>query len=107
MTEDFLVALAEVPGTGWRVLVENPVFGLRLQSTRYYALTLGLIGLALGGTVLIAHRFSSAVTRPLEDLVRIVRNVTAQNAPVPTAASPLAEVATLIEDVDTMQRPAR
>ena len=102
--EDFLVALAEVPGTGWRVLVENPVFGLRLQSARYYALTLGLIALALGGTVLVAHRFSSAVTRPLEDLVRIVRNVTAENAPVPAAASPLAEVATLIEDVDTMQR---
>jgi signal transduction histidine kinase/ActR/RegA family two-component response regulator len=103
-TERFLVALSEVPGTGWRVLVENPVFGLRLQSTRYYALTLGLIALALGGTVLIAHRFSSAVTRPLEDLVRIVRTVTAQNAPVPSATSPLAEVAALIEDVDTMQR---
>ena len=102
--EDFLVALADVPGTGWRVLVENPVMDLRLQSTRYYALTLGLIGLALAGTVLVAHRFSSAVTQPLEDLVTIVRNVTAQNAPVPRAKSPLTEVATLIEDVATMQR---
>jgi signal transduction histidine kinase/ActR/RegA family two-component response regulator len=109
--EDFLVALADVPGTGWRVLVENPVIGLRLQSTRYYALTLALIAAALGGTVFVAHRFSSAVTRPLEELVTIVRNVTAQNAPVPgpetggrTATNPLAEVATLIEDVDTMQR---
>jgi signal transduction histidine kinase/ActR/RegA family two-component response regulator len=105
--ESFLVALADVPGTGWRVLVEHPVLRLRLQSTRYYALTLALIVLALGGTVFIAHRFSSAVTRPLEDLVTIVRNVTAQNAPVPTAKSPLSEVATLIEDVDTMQRRLR
>jgi signal transduction histidine kinase len=110
--KDFLVALAQVPDTGWRVLVEIPVLGLRLQSTRYYALTLALIAFALGGTVLVAHRFSSAVTRPLEDLVGIVRNVTAQNAPVPVypehsreaATTPLSEVATLIEDVATMQR---
>jgi len=102
--EAFLVARSDVPGTGWRVLVENPVLALRLQSTRYYALTLGLIAAALCGTVLIAHRFSSAVTRPLEDLVTIVRNVTAENAPVPAAKSPLTEVATLIEDVATMQR---
>jgi signal transduction histidine kinase/ActR/RegA family two-component response regulator len=108
--EDFLVALGDVPGIGWRVLVENPVMSLRLQSTRYYALTLVLIGLALAGTVLIAHRFSSAVTRPLEELVTIVRNVTAHNAPTPersaqaSACASLTEVATLIEDVDTMQR---
>jgi signal transduction histidine kinase/ActR/RegA family two-component response regulator len=102
--KDFLAALADVPGTGWRVLVEIPVLGLRLQSTRYYALTLGLIALALAGTVLVAHRLSSAVTRPLEELVTIVRNVTAQNAPAPAApSSPLTEVATLIEDVNTMQ----
>jgi signal transduction histidine kinase/ActR/RegA family two-component response regulator len=102
--KDFLAALADVPGTGWRVLVETPVLGLRLQSTRYYALTLGLIALALAGTVLVAQRLSSAVTRPLEELVMIVRNVTAQNAPAPVAASsPLTEVAALIEDVNTMQ----
>jgi signal transduction histidine kinase/ActR/RegA family two-component response regulator len=102
--QDFLVALADVSGTRWRVLVEHPVMGLRLQSTRYYAMTLALIALALGGTVLIAHRFSSAVTRPLEDLVTVVRNVSAQNAPVPAARSPFTEVATLIDDVETMQR---
>jgi signal transduction histidine kinase/ActR/RegA family two-component response regulator len=107
----FLVALGEVPVIGWRVLVENPVMSLRLQSTRYYALTLGLIGLALVGTVLIAHRFSSAVSRPLEELVTVVRNVTAQNAPMPdrprdgsSDGPALTEVATLIADVDTMQR---
>ena len=105
-SEEFLVSLAQVPGTGWRVLVENPVIGMRLQSTRYYALTLALIAAALGGTVFVAHRFSSAVTRPLEDLVTLVRNVTVQNAPVPAPAalSPLSEVATLVEDVTTMQR---
>jgi hypothetical protein len=72
--EDFIVALSGVPGRGWRVLVEHPVMGLRLQSTRYYPLTLGLIALALAGTVLIAHQFSTTVTRPLEELVKIVRN---------------------------------
>jgi signal transduction histidine kinase/ActR/RegA family two-component response regulator len=102
--DDFLVALATVPGTNWHVLVENPVLGFRLQSTRYYGLTLVLIAFALGGTVLIAHRFSGAVTQPLEELVTIVRNVTAQDAPVPPSTSPLAEIATLIQDVDTMHR---
>jgi signal transduction histidine kinase/ActR/RegA family two-component response regulator len=103
-TEEMLVSTAGVPGTGWTVVVEYPVLGLRLQTTRYYAMTLGLIVIALGSTVVVAHRFSGAVTRPLEDLVTIVRNVTAQNASVPVASSPLTEVAALIADVDTMQR---
>jgi len=103
--KDYLAARVDVPGIGWRVLVEVPVLGLRLQSTRYYALTLGLIAIALAGTVLVAQRLSSAVTTPLEELVRVVRNVTAQNAPAEAAvSSPLTEMATLIEDVNTMQR---
>ena len=40
---EYLVATALAPGTGWKVLVEHPVVGLRLQTTRYYVLTLALI----------------------------------------------------------------
>ena len=101
-----LVAMTTVGGTGWKVLVEHPQLGLRLQTTRYYAMTLALIVVALAGAVLVAHRFSTTVTRPLEDLVALVRSVSVQNheaAPVP-AASPLAEISAVIEDVNSMQR---
>jgi signal transduction histidine kinase/CheY-like chemotaxis protein len=100
-----LAAGATVAGTGWRVYVEQPLMSVRLQTTRYYALTLGLIGLALGGAIFGARSFSRAVTRPLEDLVTVVRNVSMHEPIGPAGAgSPLAEIDTLIEDVSTMQR---
>jgi signal transduction histidine kinase/CheY-like chemotaxis protein len=102
---DVLTAVTTVPGVDWKVLVEHPVLGLRLQTTRYYALTLALIGLALAGAVLLARRFSGAVTRPLEDLVKLVRNVSVHGTVTsPRLSTPLSEVATLIEDVNSMQR---
>jgi signal transduction histidine kinase/CheY-like chemotaxis protein len=104
--EPHLVSMATVGGTGWKIFVEHPQLGLRLQTTRYYLLTLGLIGFALCGAVLVARRFSNTVTRPMEDLVTLVRNVSVQEtaaAPISTS-SPLAEVATLMEDVSSMQR---
>jgi signal transduction histidine kinase/DNA-binding response OmpR family regulator len=80
--------------------------GLRLQSTQYYALTLALVGIALGGAVLGAGRFSRAVTHPLEDLVTVVRNVSLQQAPMEMAPAPapLREIAELQEDINRMQR---
>ena len=77
-----IAAVAVVPGTEWRVFVEHSVIGLRLQTTNYYALTVALVGLALGGAVLGAGRFSTAVTKPLEDLLTVVRNVSVQRAPI-------------------------
>jgi signal transduction histidine kinase/response regulator RpfG family c-di-GMP phosphodiesterase len=101
-----LVASDVVRGVNWRVYVEQPLLRVQLQTTRYYALTLGLIGLALGGAVLGARRFSQAVTRPLEELVRVVRSVSMQREPqtIDTATTGLQEVGELIDDVATMQR---
>ena len=48
-----------------------------MQSTGYYAFTLALMLLALGGAVLGARAFSGAVTNPLEEVVTIVRNMSA------------------------------
>src|SRR5690606_33022262 len=90
-SDSTLVATAVVPGTQWRVFVEHSVLGLRLQTTRYYVLTLLLIGLAVAGALLGAHRFSEVVTRPLEELVSVVRNVSVQRTdPAGTAAAPAA-----------------
>jgi signal transduction histidine kinase/DNA-binding response OmpR family regulator len=101
-----LVAEAVVEPAGWKVFVEQPLLTMRLQTTGYYALTLTLIVMALGGAVLGARAFAGAVTRPLEDLVSIVRNISAQGTPAQaaiTTVNPPAEIAELLENVNGMQ----
>src|SRR5262249_10460523 len=58
-TSQQLVAEAAVAKSGWKVFVEQPILPLRLQSTGYYALTLTLILMALGGAVLGARGFAA------------------------------------------------
>jgi len=100
-----LAAVAHVPAFGWRVFVDEPMIALRLQSAGYYALTLTLVLFALAGAVLGARGFAAGVTRPLEELVTIVRNVSAHSAPEdPAIASdPPIEIAAVIHDVHGMQ----
>ena len=100
-----IAASAAVEAAGWRVFVEQPLVNLRLQSTRYYVLALGLVLFALAGAVLGARGFAAGVTRPLEELVTIVRSVSAHGSPeMPKlTSSPPAEIATLVEDVHGMQ----
>ncbi|OFW29365.1 MAG: hypothetical protein A3G76_05625 [Acidobacteria bacterium RIFCSPLOWO2_12_FULL_65_11] len=90
---------------GWQVFVRQPLVSLQLQTPEYYALTLGLILLALGTAILGAHTFAERVTRPLEELVAIVRNVSAHETsqPAAIASNPPAEIATLLEHVNGMQ----
>jgi signal transduction histidine kinase/ActR/RegA family two-component response regulator/HPt (histidine-containing phosphotransfer) domain-containing protein len=90
---------------GWKVLMARPRLDMQLQSTGYYALPLVLVGLALGGVVLIARSFSDTVTGPLEQLVAIVRSISAAGTPTQAAAIPNApmEIATLVEDINGMQ----
>ncbi len=101
-----LVAEAVIGPSGWKVFVEQPLLNMRLQGTGYYVLTLTLVVMALGGAVLGARAFAGAVTRPLEELVTIVRNISAQGTPaqaVITARDPPAEIAELLENVNGMQ----
>jgi signal transduction histidine kinase/CheY-like chemotaxis protein len=105
----YVVSVTTVPQTGWKVYAEHSLVAMRLQSARFYELTLGLIALALAGAVLGARRFSRTVTKPLEDLVAVVRSIALQQHPVTaprmsTATSGLQEVAELIEDIDRMQQ---
>ncbi len=76
-----LAAVAVVAPTGWKVFVEQPLVTLRLQSYGYYGSTLALMLLALAGAVLGAQAFSSAVTHPLEEVVAVVRNISAHGVP--------------------------
>jgi hypothetical protein len=102
-----LLAVANVDGSGWKVLVEQPLLSIRLQTTRYYLLTLAFMALAWGGAVFGAGAFAKAVSQPLEKLVAVVRNVssssTARPVPILSAAGSITEVAQLIKDVDLMQ----
>jgi len=101
-----IVASAVLSTLGWRVFIEQPLLTLRLQTTGYYAMTFALMVLALGAAVLGARAFSSAVTRPLEELITVVRNISAHGAvaEVKLATNPPAEIADLVEDVNGMQR---
>jgi signal transduction histidine kinase/CheY-like chemotaxis protein/HPt (histidine-containing phosphotransfer) domain-containing protein len=101
-----IVATSSIALPQWRVFVEQPLVNLRLQSVEYYAFTLTLVFVALGGAVLGAKRFSEAVTGPLEQLVTIVRNISAVGGhidPARFSSSPPAEIAALLEDVNGMQ----
>jgi signal transduction histidine kinase/CheY-like chemotaxis protein/HPt (histidine-containing phosphotransfer) domain-containing protein len=100
-----IVASATMPSVGWRVFIEQPLLTMRLQSTGYYAFALTLMLLALGGAVLGARAFSGAVTRPLEEVVTVVRNISAHGgqAEVKLASNPPAEIAALLHDVNGMQ----
>ena len=90
---------------GWKVLMARPRLNMQLQSPAYYTLPLVLVGLALGLVVLVARSFSDTVTGALEQLVTIVRNISAAGTPTQAAAIPNAptEIATLVEDINGMQ----
>ena len=100
-----LVAEAPAGAAGWRVFVERPLVGVRLQTTSYYAFTLALMLIALAGTVLAARRFAGGVARPLEELVAIVRNMSATgtSARAEVASHHPREIAQLADDVNRMQ----
>ena len=102
-----IVATSSTTRPQWRLFVEQPLDNLQLQSVEYYAFTLALVIVALGGAVLGARRFSEAVTGPLEQLVTIVRNISAVGGHIDSArlstSNPPAEIAALLEDVNGMQ----
>jgi signal transduction histidine kinase/DNA-binding response OmpR family regulator len=99
-----LAAVSDL-GVGWKVFIEQPLLQMRLQSTSYYALTLTLILMALLGAILGARIFAGTVTGPLEELVTMVRHVSAKGTPALASLDldPPAEIAALLEDFNTMQ----
>jgi signal transduction histidine kinase/DNA-binding response OmpR family regulator len=99
-----LAASAIMAPTGWKVFIEQPLVNVRLQSPGYYAFTLALMLLAFGGAVLGARGFARLVTRPLEEVVDVVRNISSYGGREGRLTSnPPAEIAELLEDVNGMQ----
>ena len=99
-----LVAVSTIQSADWKVFIEQPLLNLRLQSTQYYAATLAMIIMALTGAVLAARGFASSVTRPLEEVVAFVRNISAHGtAEARLSATAPAEIGELLENVNRMQ----
>jgi len=99
-----LVAVSTTQSADWKVFIEQPLLKLRLQSTQYYAATLAMIIMALTGAVLAARGFASSVTRPLEEVVTFVRNISAHGtAEARLSSTAPAEIGELLENVNRMQ----
>ncbi|MGE3403688.1 MAG: response regulator [Vicinamibacterales bacterium] len=100
-----VAAAATVPGIDWRVFVEQPLVTMQLQSARYYATGFGLLGLALVGTLVGSRHFARVVTGPLEELVAVVRRVSARKRPMASLSteSEIAEIGDLVHDINQMQ----
>jgi signal transduction histidine kinase/ActR/RegA family two-component response regulator len=103
-TNAYLVASAST-ASGWKVFIERPLVNLQLQSTGYYAAVLGILICALSAAIVGARLFAGVVTAPLEEVVEVVRRVSANGAPVEIQSSSRSpEIAQLLEDVNGMQR---
>jgi signal transduction histidine kinase/DNA-binding response OmpR family regulator/HPt (histidine-containing phosphotransfer) domain-containing protein len=102
---DRLLVSRAVDTHGWQVFTMRPLVNVQLQSTRYYGLTLVLMVVALAGGVLAARRFAGGVTRPLEDLVTLLGNVSASGDAIRAVISPAqpAEIVAVLENVNAMQ----
>jgi signal transduction histidine kinase/CheY-like chemotaxis protein len=101
-----LATSAVVAPTGWKVFGDQPLLSMRLLSTGYYVITLALMLLAFGGAVLGARGFAGMVTRPLEEVIAVVRSISAygDRAEARLTENPPAEISDLLEDVNGMQR---
>ena len=101
----FLASQAEDGLTGWKVLIEQPLSSLHVQTERYYLMTVAWLLGAIGLSLLLARAADSGVTSPLEDLVNRVRQFSVQGEPpgqidLPPQAP--VEVAHLVEDFGRM-----
>ena len=77
----YLASHAESGLTGWRVLIEQPLSRLHVQTERYYLMTVAWLLGAIGLSLVLARAADSGVTSPLEDLVNRVRQFSVQGDP--------------------------
>ena len=75
----YLASHTESALTGWRVLIEQPLSRLHVQTERYYAMTVAWLLGAIGLSLLLARAADSGVTSPLENLVNRVRQFSVQD----------------------------
>jgi signal transduction histidine kinase/ActR/RegA family two-component response regulator len=100
-----LVSQAVSGLTHWRVLIEQPLAAIHLQTERYYAMTLIWLSSAILLSLLFARVIGAGITAPLELLVYRVRQFTMREDsphPVDLPAQAPSEVVQLVDDFDRM-----
>jgi signal transduction histidine kinase/CheY-like chemotaxis protein len=101
----YLVSHAIWPATNWRVLVEQPLSEIHLQTERYYMLTAAWLLGAIGLSLAFARVIGGGITAPLELLVKRVRQFTMKGDPPQKMQLPAqapAELEQLVDDFDQM-----
>ena len=101
----YLASHAESGLTGWRVLVEQPLSQIHLQTERYYLMTVAWLVGAILLSLLFSRAVDSGVTSPLEQLVNRVRELSVagdSHQRIELSAQAPAEVSQLVEDFDGM-----
>ena len=101
----YLASSTESGLLGWKVVIEQPLSRLHVQTERYYLMTVAWLLGAIGLSLLLARAADSGVTSPLEDLVTRVRQFSVQGDPpgkIELPAQAPAEVAHLVEDFGRM-----
>jgi signal transduction histidine kinase/ActR/RegA family two-component response regulator len=91
---------------GWKILVERPLMAARLQTEKYYALTLILVTCAFCVSVVLARLTSRTIVGPLEHLVTATRGFADTGTPTAMPSrrrdTPV-EVTGLMDDFSAMQ----
>ncbi len=101
----YLVSHAIWGAANWRVLVEQPLSEIHLQTERYFMLTVAWLLGAIGLSLLLARVIGAGITSPLELLVKRVRQFTMQgDSPrkMQLPAQAPAELEQLVDDFDQM-----
>jgi signal transduction histidine kinase/ActR/RegA family two-component response regulator len=91
---------------GWKIFVERPLMAARLQTERYYALTLILVTCAFCVSVVLARLTSRTIVGPLEHLVTATRGFAETGTPAamsPRKSDTPVEVTGLMDDFSVMQ----
>jgi signal transduction histidine kinase/ActR/RegA family two-component response regulator len=101
----YLVSHSIWPAGNWRVLVEQPLSEIHLQTERYFMLTAAWLLGAILLSLAFARVIGAGITSPLELLVKRVRQFTMKGDPpekVQLPAQAPAELEQLVDDFDQM-----
>lgn len=103
----FWAARVRIPDSGWQVVVQQPAFVVQRRAVRFYLLATAWVFMAIVVSAPLAFAVAGRVTRPLEGLVRRVRNFAVKGATgsperMETAPDAPAEVAQLTSSFNEM-----
>jgi signal transduction histidine kinase/ActR/RegA family two-component response regulator len=91
----------------WKIFVQQPVSEIDRDVNRYYVMTMLLVLVAVGVSILVASFVSGKLTRPIDSLVQRVRDFKLHGSPehsLQLQPGSTAEIAELAMDFDALSR---